>query len=68
VFAITYVRKEVLKENVSSAERKNLNNDPGQESHLEDYMSQDEPVEWEENVSPLEDLDELLLQISAKFK
>lgn len=42
--------------------------DLGQESHLEEYMSQDEQVEWEENVSPLKDLDELLLQISAKFK
>ena len=45
-----------------------MNNDLGQESHLEEYMSQDEPVEWEGNVSPLKDLDELLLQISVKFK
>jgi hypothetical protein len=57
-----------LKENVSSVQRKNLDMDLGQESHLEEYMSQDEQVEWEENVSPLKDLDELLLQISAKFK
>jgi hypothetical protein len=61
---IAYFRKEVLKENVSSGQRKNFDMDLGQESHLEEYMSQDEQVEWEENVSPLKDLDELLLQIS----
>lgn len=64
------LRKETLKENLSSSQRKNLDQETLSPdlSHLDEYNSLDD-MEWEsqENSWPSQDRDELLLQISAKF-